>query len=355
MSNSCTVIISLMLVFTIILVPTTFGQSTAKTLSDTDLKLLKSSDVSKKCKDLGSERMGLESPREALMWPDYRGEPSAGLWSNLSIVLAGFSFLAIIALLQSCVGRNAADGACVLNNRDLSTTLSVIAASLLLFMIAADLFSWADGDKIEMRNSITFMVANFVAAQGMLTILFGLIWAFHLFQVHPFANRAIRWVFVFMLVYLWTFLIPSCGDVLALIQNYEVNLPSDTEVSKFFWYTDKYFWGWCAPLAVFPLIAHFLNRSRHINGWFSSLNEKPVWAIVSGLFAVGLALWIITANYLIEYTGKPCDPVIIERVKWFAPPYKAQALLMIIFGLIEGLAVLSFPPTSGPMDQQGND
>ena len=273
-----------------------------------------------------------------------RGEPDAALWSNLAVVLAGFSFMTIVALLQSYWGQTPVSEGQDLRDRDLSVTLSILVSSFLLFLVAADLFSWANGDKVGIRASITMMAANFVVALGMLTINFGMIWAFHLFRLQSFAHSAVRWVFLFMLVYSWSFLIPSAGGVLYLMHLSEhYHSGEGLKTVTDFWYTDGYFWLSCLPLMLSPLIAHFMAKDERFVGMFSAINERPIWAIVSGAFAVALALWVIVLAYVIQYTGNPSDPVNIRMLKMFVPPYYTQAFLMMVFSLIEAVAIFCLP------------
>ena len=92
-----------------------------------------------------------------------------------------------------------------------------------------------------------------------------------------------------------------------------------------------------------PLIAHFMAKDERFVGMFSAINERPIWAIVSGAFAVALALWVIVLAYVIQYTGNPSDPVNIRMLKMFVPPYYTQVFLMMVFSLIEAVAIFCLP------------
>lgn len=311
-------------------------------IQNTDPKSLESSAPKALITDGDDDKRIFHGRGMGIMGP--RSEPDAALWSNLAVVLAGFSFMTVIALLQSFVGQNTEDGSQKLRDNDLSVTLSILVSSVLLFLVAADLFSWANGDRVALRASITIMAANYVLALGMLTINFGMIWAFHLFRLRPFAHSAVRWVFVFLLVYSWSFLIPSSGGVLYLIHiSEEFQTGNVNHLIGNYWYTDFYFWLSCLPLLAFPSIAHLLAKDNYCREMFSKLNYKPIWAIVSGAFAVILALWVIILAYLIQYTGNSSDPLNIKTIKMWAPPYVTQAFMMIIFSMIEALAVFCLP------------
>lgn len=333
----CTILLLSAPVDALTAIDSTFPNSSLKS-SDTTGSHLHSHESDSNRRLVDGRGMGVMGPR---------GEPDAALWSNLAVVLAGFSFMTIVALLQSFWGRNSESDGSDTSDKDLSVTLSILVSSFLLFLVAADLFSWANGDRVGLRASITIMAANFIVALGMLTINFGMIWAFHLFRLSSFAHSAVRWVFLFMLVYSWSFLVPSTGGVLYLMRISEHHSAGETQyLITNFWYTDVYFWLSCLPLIFFPLIAHLLAKNDKLSGTFSRLNDRPIWAIVSGAFAVILALWVIVLAYVIQYTGNPSDPVNMKILNMFVPPYYAQALLMILFSLIEALAIFCLPPST---------
>ncbi len=308
-------------------------------------KLKNSTNLSHQCQGADNKtRTFLLKPEEDLLWPDYDYTPAARLWCTLSITMAGFALLAIVTLFQTHGRKSDSDDITKFHDTNYRMALSSLMAALFIFVVAADLYTWADGDRIEIRFALTFMAANFVVAIGLLGIFFSLNCVLQLYSDHVATVLVARSLFFAMLLYTGAFVIPTSGDVICLMDSYEKGIPADTLLSTNLWYNDTTFLLAVLPPAIlFPLIAYFLSCWPRSYSWFSSLGNKSYVALFIGLLALFLGVWVVAVNYLILYTGDPVNPVIIEQVKILAPPYWTQGILMSIYGLIAAFLILFLP------------
>lgn len=294
------------------------------------------------------KRKILSPPIDTLLQPDYDDKAGVGHWSTLSVMMAGFAVLSLINLLKEGDRFTAEE-----KNRDsYLLAISGLFSALFLFIIAGDLFTWVEGDKIEIRGILQEMAANFIVATALLCISFSLN---HVGSLLVKDNRVIpaaRKLFWGVLLYNWALVIPTAGCAINEMTCYKDGYPAFTVLTELSgksipWYADYFFLILCLPFGL-PVIALILKY--WCGCWSEEMEEKLSYyakpkyvASIFVCFGLLLGFWLVVINHLVHYTGDPTNPVIIEQVEMLAPPYLTQGILFSLYGLISTFLAISLP------------
>jgi len=299
----------------------------------------------------------LDKPRAGLLWADWSDQYGLGLLSKLSATLAGFVFIAIVAVLQASVRRETKESTSASTDSAFGATLSALLASFLILIIAADLFARCCGDAIEIRQQSVEALANFVLATGLVLMMFGINWALALYQPHASVKWTACYMFWGMLIYTWTVLIPTSGWTVEAIVSYLGLDAAAATTSQYHWHGDMVFFaGSFLLLAGLPLFGAFAVRSRRITNKSILVYEKRYWVICTVVGSILATIWCQFVLDGVRYTGNPHHPIILgELTRFFLyhHPRLFFGVLCGLFGLFSAVCVLSLPPNETP-EKQGD-
>ncbi|MFH1113884.1 MAG: hypothetical protein V1792_08180 [Pseudomonadota bacterium] len=297
----------------------------------------------------------LEKPREGLLWADWSDQYGLGLLSKLSATLAGFVFIAIMAVLQASAKRESHQAKSDSDGQAFGATLSSLLAAFIILIISADLYARCCGDGIEIRQQAIESVSNYVLAAGLVMMMFGINWALELYQPHASVKWTARWLFWAMLVYTWTVLIPTSGWTVEAVASYlRLDAPK-AKTSLYQWHQDMSYLVWSVLLiSVPPLLGAFAARSKGIMNKVIGLYQRRYWPISTVAAAVLASIWCQLVPELVLYTGDPHHPIVLRdltRLFVFHDPRPSFALLLGMFGLFSAACVVHLPPKDAPQEQ----
>lgn len=292
-------------------------------------------------------RKVLAQPKARLLWADWSDQYSLGLLSKLSATLAGFVFIAIMAVLQAGAKPEYRDGSPATDNQAFGATLSALMAAFLVLIIAADLYSRCSGDAIELRQQVVESLANFVLATGLVLMMFGINWALEVYRPHASVKWTARWMFWGMLVYCWTFLIPHYGWTVEAVSSYSLLDPASATTSQYDWHQDPFLAvGMILLIALPPVTVALAERSKLLVMKTAPLYEKRYWTISIVLAGVLASIWCQTVADGVRYTGDPYRPIILEDLTRFLlwnRPRLFCGMLVGLFGLFSASCVIHLP------------
>jgi hypothetical protein len=297
-------------------------------------------------------RKVLEKPKPGLLWADWSDQYGLGLLSKLSATLAGFVFIAIMAVLQASAKREPNDSLSDSYNQAFGATLSALMAAFLVLIIAADLFSRCCGDAIELRQQVVEALSNFVLATGLVLMMFGINWALEVYQPHASVKWTARWVFWGMLVYTWTVLIPHYGWTVEAVVSYLRLDAAAATTSQYHWHQDNVlFAGLILLIAGPPILAALAARSKVLMNKSIPLYEKRYWTVCIVAVAVLASIWCQAVEEGVRYTGDPYHPIILEdltRFLLYHHPRLFCAVLIGIYGLFSASCIIHLPREAVP-------
>jgi len=319
--------------------------------------LLDSRDGSAAASQSIATRKVLEKPRAGLLWADWNDQHGLGLLSKLSATLAGFVFIAIMAVLQASTKRESQDVKSDSDSQAFGATLSALLAAFIILIIAADLYARCCGDGIELRQQAMESVSNYVLATGLVMMMFGINWALELYQPHASVKWTARWLFWAMLVYTWTVLIPTSGWTVEAVASYlRLDAPK-AKTSLYQWHQDEVYLVWSLLLiSVPPLLAACAARSKGIMNKVIGLYQRRYWTISTVVAAVLASIWCQLVPEFVLYTGDPNHPIVLRdltRLFLFDDPRPFFALLLTMYGLFSAACIVHMPPKGAPEEQIG--
>jgi len=337
------------------LVPAPGAGEDIKLKKDSNL-LLDSRDESAPASQSIAKRKVLEKPRAGLLWAAWSDQYGLGLLSKLSATLAGFVFIAIMAVLQASAKREPQEVKSDSDSQAFGATLSALLAAFLILIVAADLYARCCGDGIELRQQAVEAVANFVFATGLVMMMFGINWALDLYQPHASVKWTARWLFWGMLVYTWTVLIPTSGWTVEAVGCYVRLDAAAAKTSLYQWHQDKAYLVWSLVLiSAPPLLGAFTARSKGIMNKVIGLYQRRYWTISTVVAAVLASVWCQLVYELVLYTGDPYHPIVLGdlmRLFLFGDPRPFFALLLGTFGLFSAACIVHMPPKEAPEEQE---
>jgi hypothetical protein len=344
----CTIIAGLLLVVALGAFLPLYAASDATTPNKDNNVLSDSRDASPLVTPSAGMRRVLDKPKAGLLWADWGDQYGLGLLSKLSATLAGFVFIAIIAVLQASAKREPHEIRSDSDSQAFGATLSALLAAFLVLIIAADLFSRCCGDAIEIRQQAVETVSNFVLAIGLVLMMFGINWALELYQPHESVKWTARWLFWGMLVYTWTVLIPISGWTVEAVVSYLRLDAAAAKTSQYHWHHDNAF----LAVSLFvvagpPFLGVFATRSKGIMNKIIGMYERRYWTISTVVATVLASIWCQFVDEGVRYTGDPYHPIILgdlTRFFLYHHPRLFCILLLGMFGLFSASCIVHLPP-----------
>jgi len=355
----CIIIAGLLLVVALETSSPVYATSDATTPKKDNNALSDSRDASTLVTPSIDSRKVLDKPKGGLLWADWGDQYGLGLLSKLSATLAGFVFIAIVAVLQASAKREPHEIRSDSDSHAFGATLSALLAAFLVLIIAADLFSRCCGDAIEIRQQAVETVSNFVLATGLVLMMFGINWALELYQPQASVKWTARWLFWGMLVYTWTVLIPIAGWTVEAVVSYLRLDAAAAKTSQYHWHRDNAFVAASLLLVAGPpFLGAFATRSKGIMNKIIGLYERRYWTISTVVAAVLASIWCQFVDEGVRYTGDPYHPIILgdlTRFFLYHHPRLFCILLLGLFGLFSASCIVHLPPKEEPEKRSGSD